>query len=79
MKQLNIYHFLNDLEEALRQQQHQEQDETPTKNLDEPEQSIYTKLELVTSSYLDSIIASNEPITIEQAHIIKTLMEAAND
>ena len=79
MKQLNIFHFLNDLEEALRQQAHQEQDETPTQNLDEPEQSIHTKLELITSAYLDGILASNEPLTLEQARTIKTLVEAANE
>lgn len=72
--QLNIYHFLDDIEEALRQSHH-EQDETPTTDLDEPVQSLDTKLELLTSAYLDSLLSSKQPLTAEQAAILKALME----
>lgn len=73
--QLNIYHFLDDIEEALNQLTHQEQDETPTVDLDQPVQSLDTKLELLTSAYLDSLLDSKHPLTPEQVHTIKILME----
>lgn len=66
MHQLTIPEFLSYLSHL---------DETPTQDLDTPVQTIDTKLELITSAYLDKVLASEEPLTIEQAHVIKLLCE----
>lgn len=53
-------------------------DSTPTKDLDSTdaaEASISTKLELILSAYLDKILASEAPLTLEQTHVIKLLCE----
>lgn len=53
-------------------------DTTPTKDLDStPVQSLNTKLELLTSAYLDSLNANPQALTAEQAHILKILFELA--
>ncbi len=75
MHQLNIYDFLDDLESALNQLAH-DQDETPTTDLDStPVVSINTKLELLTSKFLDSLLKSKQPISIDDAHTLRVLME----
>jgi hypothetical protein len=75
MHQLNIYHFLDDLESALAQLAH-EQDETPTTDLDStPVTSIQTKAELLTSKFLDQLLGTKQPLSIEEAHTLKILME----
>ena len=68
MHQLTIPEFLAYLE----------LDTTPTKDLDStPVQSLNTKLELLTSAYLDSLSASASALTMEQAHTLKILFELA--
>ena len=53
-------------------------DSTPTKDLDStPVQSLNTKLELLTSAYLDSLNADPQALTEEQAHTLKILFELA--
>ena len=53
-------------------------DTTPTKDLDStPVQSLNTKLELLTSAYLDSLSTNPQALTVEQAHILKILFELA--
>jgi len=75
MHQLNIYHFLDDLESALAQLAH-EQDETPTIDLDStPVVSIQTKAELLTSKFLDNLLKSNNPLSLDDAHKLRILME----
>ena len=68
MRQLTIPEFLAYLD----------LDTTPTKVLDStPVQSLNTKLELLTSAYLDSLTASASTLTVEQASILKALFELA--
>lgn len=68
MHQLTIPEFLAYLE----------LDTTPTKDLDSaPVQSLDTKLELLTSAYLDSLTVSASTLTVEQASILKALFELA--
>ena len=68
MHQLTIPEFLAYLE----------LDTTPTKDLDStPVQSLHTKLELLTSAYLDSLNANPQALTEEQAHTLKILFELA--
>lgn len=66
MHQLTIPEFLEYLSHL---------DETPTKDLDAPVETIDTKLELITSAYLDKVLADKRPMTLEQAHVIKLLCE----
>ena len=65
MQQLTI----NQLLEAL--------DLTPTQDLDSPVQSTNTKLELLTSAYLDHLNSQSSSLTVDQAHILKILFELA--
>lgn len=75
MHQLNIYDFLDDLESALNQLSH-DQDETPTTDLDStPVVSNNTRLELLTSKFLDQLLKSKQPLSLEDAHTLKVLME----
>ena len=53
-------------------------DTTPTKDLDStPVQSLNTKLELLTSAYLDSLSTNPQALTAERAHTLKILFELA--
>lgn len=54
-------------------------DTTPTKDLDQTtiRDSIHTKLELLTSAYLDFLSISPKSLTVEQASILKFLFELA--
>lgn len=66
LRQLTIPEFLAYLDSL---------DTTPTVDLDAPVETIDTKLELLTSAYLDKLLASKQPLTIEQAHVVKLLCE----
>ena len=70
MRQLTIPEFLAYLDQL---------DTTPTQDLDQApiEASIHTKLELLTSAYLDFLSTSPKSLTVEQASILKFLFELA--
>ena len=69
MRQLTIPEFLKYLDDI---------DTTQTKDLDStPTESNNTKLELLTSAYLDSLSTNPQALTAEQAHILKILFELA--
>lgn len=70
MHQLTIPEFLAYLDQL---------DTTPTKDLDQTtiRDSIHTKLELLTSAYLDFLSISPKSLTVEQASILKFLFELA--
>lgn len=52
-------------------------DLTPTQDLGSPVQSPNTKLELLTSAYLDHLNRRASSLTVEQASILKILFELA--
>lgn len=68
LRQLTIPEFLAYLDSL---------DTTPTVDLDAPvsNDSIPTKVELLTSAYLDKLLAHKLPLTIEEAHVLKILFE----
>lgn len=70
MRQLTIPEFLAYLDQL---------DTTPTEDLDQTtiRASIHTKLELLTSAYLDFLSISPKSLTVEQASILKFLFELA--
>ena len=69
MRQLTIPEFLKYLDDI---------DTTQTKDLDStPTESNNTKLELLTSAYLDALNAKPDHLTIEQANVLKILFELA--
>ena len=70
MRQLTIPEFLAYLDQL---------DTTPTQDLDQAsiKASIHTKLELLTSAYLDFLSTSPKSLTVEQASILKFLFELA--
>lgn len=70
MRQLTIPEFLAYLDQL---------DTTPTEDLDQTtiRDSIHTKLELLTSAYLDFLSISPKSLTVEQASILKFLLELA--
>lgn len=70
MHQLTIPEFLAYLDQL---------DTTPTEDLDQTtiRASIHTKLELLTSAYLDFLSISPKSLTVEQASILKFLFELA--
>ena len=52
-------------------------DLTPTQDLDTPVQSTNTKLELLTSAYLDHLNSQASSLTVEQASVLKIFFELA--
>lgn len=68
MRQLTIPEFLAYLDSL---------DTTPTVMLDAPvtNNSIPTKVELLTSAYLDTLLTTGRPISIDEAHVLKILFE----
>lgn len=68
MRQLTIPEFLAYLDSL---------DTTPTVMLDAPvpNNSIPTKVELLTSAYLDKLLRDKRPMSVEQAHVLKILFE----
>ena len=70
MSQFSIPEFLDYLDQL---------DTTPTEDLDQTtiRDSIHTKLELLTSAYLDFLSISPKSLTVEQASILKFLLELA--
>lgn len=68
MRQLTIPEFLAYLDSL---------DTTPTVMLDAPvsNDSIPTKVELLTSAYLDTLLKIGRPISIDEAHVLKILFE----
>lgn len=72
MRQLTIPEFLAYLDSL---------DATPTVDLDAPvsNDSIPTKMELLTSAYLDKLLADKLPLTLEEANVLKILFELTHE
>jgi hypothetical protein len=74
MRQTNLYEFLNDFEEALRQEAHKETGSEDTTETDfEPEAPSMTPIEEMITVFIKSCTTQHRIPTLEEAQAIHIL------